>query len=313
MTDGTAIRISSLSHSYGTHQALAGLTLNVPAGSIFGLLGPNGGGKSTLFHLLSTILPIQQGQVTLGGFDLRSQADEVRRQIGVTFQSPSLDARLTVAENLRHHGHLYGLSGRVLRERQELLLERFRLTGRTHDRVESLSGGMKRRVEVAKGLLHQPQVLLLDEPSTGLDPGARHDLWEILRDLRSTSGMTLMLTTHLMDEAEHCDSIGILDQGQLVACDRPEQLKSRLSGDTVTIRSTDPQRLRQWIMERTGIEPTVTDETLKFQSEASSMLPQQLLSEVRDLVLSVTIGQPSLEDVFLQVTGRQFASVEESS
>ena len=306
MTAEPAISIAGLSHRYGTHPALADLSLEVATGEIFGLLGPNGGGKSTLFHLLSTILPLQHGRVLVCGCDLATRGDEVRRRIGVTFQSPSLDGRLTVAENLRHQGHLYGLRGRVLDERQEELLSQLRLQERRHDRVESLSGGMQRRVELVKGLLHRPQLLLLDEPCTGLDPGSRHDLWKVLRGLREASGMTIVLTTHLMDDAEQCDRVAILDRGTRVACGTPEELKSRVGGDTLTISTLQPQKLCDWIEQQTGLVPLRGDDTVRLQTDSAAELPARLMTEARELVQTVTIGRPSLEDVFLEATGRRF-------
>jgi len=178
------------------------------------MLGPNGGGKTTLFRILATLLPVQSGHAALMGLDLSSEPQAVRRLIGVTFQSPSVDGKLTVAENLRTQAHMYGLSGSLAASRIDELLGKLGLGDRRHDRVDSLSGGLKRRVEVAKCLLHRPRVLLLDEPSTGLDPGARHDLWEYLSRLRRDEGTTVLVTTHLMEEAERCDRLGILDRGR---------------------------------------------------------------------------------------------------
>ena len=205
-----ALDVECLSHRYGELIALDDISFGVPEGSIYGFLGPNGGGKSTLFGVLGTLLGIQSGRVRALGFDLARESIEYRRRVGITFQSPSLDRRLTVLENLIYQGQLYGLSGRVLESAIGELLTRFRVADRAADVVSSLSGGLKRRVELAKCLLHRPRLLLLDEPSAGLDPGARRDLWELLERLRAEDGTTIVVTTHLMDEAERCDQLVLL-------------------------------------------------------------------------------------------------------
>ena len=250
MSATLAIRVNGLSHWYGSRQALDNVDFEVAAGEIFGLLGPNGGGKTTLFRILSTLLPVQKGRVDLLDFDVAGQAARVRSAIGVTFQSPSLDRKLTVRENLVTQGHLYGLSGARLRTRIETLLARLNLADRAGDRVESLSGGLARRVEIAKGLLHDPEVLLLDEPSTGLDPGARLDLWRYLQDLRLEAGVTVLVTTHLMEEADHCDRLAILDSGRLVALGTPVELRNSIGGDCLTINSAAPDELACRVAER---------------------------------------------------------------
>src|SRR5437660_1408465 len=195
MTD-PIIQIAAVRHSYGERVALDNLSLEIQRGEIFVFLGPNGGGKTTLFRLLSTLIPIQSGDVRILGFDLRRKTQAIRERLGIVFQAPSLDKKLTVAENLMHQGHLYGLSGGALEARQNEMLARLGLTDRRRDRVETLSGGLRRRVELAKGMLHRPRLLLLDEPSTGLDPGARSDLWDYLQQVRHDEGVTIVLTTH---------------------------------------------------------------------------------------------------------------------
>ncbi len=234
------ISVANISHRYGERLALDQLSFEVHRSEIFGLLGPNGGGKTTLFRLLSTLLPLQSGSANVVGFDLATQSQQIRTLIGVTFQSPSLDGKLTVQENLKHQAHLYGISGAPMRERIENALQHLGLTDRKHDLAESLSGGLKRRVEIAKGLLHAPQVLLLDEPSTGLDPGARHDLWKYLKQLQREDGVTILITTHLMEEAEQCDRLGILHQGELVALGTPDELRASVGGDCLTIHAEQP-------------------------------------------------------------------------
>ena len=226
MSDSLAVSVAGLHHAYSERKALDGIDFGVLAGEAFGLLGPNGGGKTTLFRLLSTLLPVQTGKVTLSGFDVSTQAQQVRQIIGVTFQSPSLDGKLTVWENLQHQAHLYSLYGVQSKTRIRELMDRLGLSDRGKDLAESLSGGLKRRVEVAKSLLHHPQILLLDEPSTGLDPGGRRDLWEYLTRLRQDEGTTILVTTHLMEEAERCDRLGILNQGRMIALGTPDELRS---------------------------------------------------------------------------------------
>ena len=302
-----AIEINGLSHRYGDHPALNDVSFNVAGESIFGLLGPNGGGKTTLFRILSTLLPVQSGSVTVSGFDVRAQPRAVRCQIGVTFQSPSLDGRLSVLENLRHQGHLYGLAGRGLRQRIEELLVQLNLADRLHDRADSLSGGLKRRVEIAKGLLHAPRLLLLDEPSTGLDPGARIDLWDYLRRLRTEQGMTILVTTHLMDEAERCDQLGILHRGRLVALDSPESLRASVGGDCLTIHcDRSPDVLSEKIQGRFGVKPRHVGDTLRIERPRGHELLRDVMDAFPEDVAGISLGKPTLEDVFIQRTGHRF-------
>ena len=213
MSAEPAVLIDRVSHRYGNREALRSVSFEVRAAEIFALLGPNGGGKTTLFRILSTSFAPTGGRAEVFGHDLVTQSAQVRQQMGVVFQAPSLDKKLSAAENLWHHGHLYGLRGQPLRQQMTEMLGRVGLSDRARDRVEKLSGGMQRRVEVAKGLLHRPRLLLMDEPSTGLDPGARRDLWDYLKESRERDRLTILLTTHLMGEAEQCDRVAILHRG----------------------------------------------------------------------------------------------------
>jgi len=287
------VEVEGLVRRFGERVALDGVTFAVAKGEVFGLLGPNGGGKTTLFRILSTALEATSGSARVAGIDVRDPA--VRRRIGVVFQAPALDKKLTVSENLLHHGHLYGLGGRGLRERIGEMLGMFGLTDRERDRVETLSGGLQRRVEIAKGLLHRPEVLLLDEPSTGLDPGARRDLWEQLRGL---SGVTVLLTTHLLEEAEKCGRLGILHKGKLVALGEPHALRSEIGGDVVTVRSADPAGLAEAIRAKFGVEPRVVDGTVRLSRERGHELVGPIAEAFGGRVESVTVAKPSLEDVF---------------
>jgi ABC-2 type transport system ATP-binding protein len=306
MGPAPAIEVCGLSYSYAERRALERVEFSVDAGTIFGLLGPNGGGKTTLFRILSTLLPIQEGQARILGFDLARQPNEVRKQIGVTFQSPSIDPKLTVGENLKYQGQIYGLFGAPLRQRIDLLADKLGLKDRLAERAETLSGGLKRRVEIAKGLLHRPQVLLLDEPSTGLDPGARHDLWRYLRGLREEEGVTVLVTTHLMEEAERCDRLGILDHGRLIALDTPLALRSMLGDDYVTVQCDQPDELGARIRERFGVTPQKIGGALRIGKSRGHEFVRDLVEAFPQEVKTVSLGKPTLEDVFIERTGHRF-------
>jgi ABC-2 type transport system ATP-binding protein len=301
MTD-LAVSIEHLSHSYGQRLALNDLSLDVPAGTIFGFLGPNGSGKTTLFRILSTIVAAPAGAVRVLGMDLATQREEVRQQIGVVFQSPSLDKQLTARENLRHQGHLYGLGGSELKARIDELLKRFNLADR-HEYVGTFSGGMRRRVEIAKGLLHRPRLLLLDEPSTGLDPGARIDLWQQLHAIRNEDGVSILLTTHLMEEADQCDRLAIMNQGKLLACDTPANLKSMIGGDVLTLTIGQPDQAITTIRSQLGVEAQLVDGTVRLEAPQAHTLIPRLIEALPGQVDSVSMGRPTLQDVFVKLTG----------
>ena len=306
MNQSPAIQVSRLTYHYGRRRALDDLSLSVAQGEIFAFLGPNGGGKTTLFRLLSTLIPLQQGDVQILGHDLRGESELIRALIGVVFQAPSLDKKLSVAENLRHQGHLYGLSGDKLRERSQHMLDRLGLADRSRDRVETLSGGLRRRVELAKGMLHGPRLLLLDEPSTGLDPAARSDLWNYLRTVRDQQGVTVVLTTHLLEEAEKADRIAILHEGQRVALDTPDALRATVGGDSITIQTAEPARLAADIAERFNVEPLVLDGSVRLEQAAGHEWIVRLVEAFPRQIESVTLGKPTLEDVFIARTGHRF-------
>jgi ABC-2 type transport system ATP-binding protein len=289
----------------GLRKALDGLSFQVPAGEIFGFLGPNGGGKTTLFRILSTLAKPQGGSVQVFGADLATEAAAVRRRLGVVFQNPSLDIQLTVRENLMHQGHLYGLSGRTLAERIGAALERFGLADRQAQRALELSGGLRRRVEIAKSLLHGPRLLLLDEPSTGLDPGARRDLWGTLESLRQ-EGVTILLTTHFMEEGDRCDRLALIDRGTLVGEGSPADLKEEIGGDVITLEGPDSEALARDLAARfPDLEPRIRDGAVRLERERGHELVARLIEAFPGRVDSVTVARPTLEDVFLHRTGRR--------
>ncbi len=307
MARSSVITVESLSHRYGERAALDRINFGIDARSITGFLGPNGGGKTTLFSLLSSLLRIQDGSVTALGFDLKAHSSAYRHRIGVTFQAPALDRRLTVRENLMHQGHLYGLSGAILSRRLDELLDRFQVADRSRDIVETLSGGLKRRVELAKCLLHDPQLLLLDEPSNGLDPGARHDLWQCLEELRADRGTTIVVATHLMEEAERCDSLFLLDAGVIVSSGSPSALRAEIPGETISIVADQPEELRQQIEENFQIDVRRTGELLRIQQPDCQYLLQELVTTFSGKFKTISLGKATLEDVFLARTGHRLA------
>jgi ABC-2 type transport system ATP-binding protein len=297
------VSVDNLTHRYGKRTALDGLTFGVEEGSLFGLLGPNGGGKSTLFRILATMMAPTAGRVSVAGHDVDREPDQVRREIGVVFQNASLDVKLTVDENLTGQGHLYGLSGRGLRARIDDALDRLGLATRRGDIVQTLSGGLRRRVEVAKALLHRPRVLLMDEPSTGLDPGARRELADYITDLRGREGMTVLLTTHILDEADRCDHLLLLHEGRRVTEGSPAELKARVGGDIVMLEVRDFEETCRQIGERFGVTVHHVDGTLRIEIGDGHRFVTEVVEAFPGAIESVALHKPTLEDVFLDETG----------
>ncbi len=306
MNKEAAVQVLNLTHDYGSRRALSNVSFEVQRGEIFALLGPNGGGKTTLFKILSTALIPKDGTAKIVGFDIRTQANEVRSRIGVVFQNPSLDKKLTVLENLRYHGQLYGLRGKTLADRVNEMMERLMIADRAASRVETLSGGLARRVELAKGLLHRPEVLILDEPSVGLDPGARRDLWLYLQKLREKENVTVLVTTHLIDEGDRSDHVLILNLGQVVAFGTPESLKKEIGGDVIAISTKEPEKLSAAIREKFSIEPTVLNGSLRVEKQQGHTFISHIVDAFPDLIDSVSLSRPTLEDVFIARTGHRF-------
>jgi ABC-2 type transport system ATP-binding protein len=304
--EDAVIEIQHLSHRYEQRQALDDISFEVMPAEIFGLLGPNGSGKTTLFRILSTLMLPTSGAATIMGFDVAKQPTQVRRLIGVVFQAQSVDVKLTAAENLRHQGHIYGMGGQALKARINEMLGRVGLSDRASERVETFSGGMQRRVELAKGLMHRPSVLLLDEPSTGLDPGARRDLWLYLKMLRDEEHVTIIVTTHLMEEAEHCDRLAILSDGKLVALGTPAELKREIGGEVIVMEARDPESLARRMSERFGATASVIDGKVRLERENGHSFVTNVVEAFPGEIDSVSVSKPTLEDVFIDRTGHRF-------
>ena len=301
------IQVQDLTHRYGTRVALKNVTFEVKKGEVFGLLGPNGGGKSTLFRILSTMMVPTEGRAAIAGDDVVRNPAAVRRHVGVVFQTQSLDKALTVEENLRAQGHLHGLSGPELRDRMARAMERLGLADRGKDLVETLSGGLRRRVEIAKALLHRPQVLLMDEASTGLDPAARRDLTRHIEELRDREGVTILLTTHVLEEADRCDRLALLHEGSIVALGSPAELRSRIGGDVVVLESDDTATLASGIESRFGLKTAAMDGRVRVEIANGHRFIAEVVEAFPGAIQSVGLHKPTLEDVFVRETG---ASIE---
>ena len=303
----TVCTVRNLHHHYGEHTALRGVDLDIKAGRVFALLGPNGSGKTTLFRILCTLLPIQQGQVRVGGFDSGEQPLRVREQIGIVFQSPSLDMKLTVDENIACQGALYGIHGAELQQRRDALLKQLDLVDRRSDRCQVLSGGLKRRVELAKGMLHRPRLLLLDEPSSGLDPAARLKLWTAIREM-ADQGMAVLLTTHLLEEADKADDIAIMSQGKLIAEGSPGELRAEMGEGVITIVADDAARAEKSLRSELGLAPQRLHHQLRLKVDSPAKMLPLIVETLGDQAQSINIGRPTLEDVFIAKTGEAFTA-----
>ncbi|MCA9131813.1 MAG: ABC transporter ATP-binding protein [Planctomycetales bacterium] len=302
-----ALDAQQVSHRYGSQAALEDLDLQVRPGEIFALLGPNGSGKTTLFRLISTLARLQQGEICVYGQSVRTAMAAVRGSLGVVFQSPSLDPKLTVSENIDCQAALYGLRGARLQQRKSRVVEQLGLQERLKTPTEQLSGGLKRRVELAKVLLHRPRLLLMDEPSTGLDPASRLDLWHALSALREESEATVLLTTHLLEEADKADRIAILHRGQTVALGQPATLRSSLGEQVLSIQTSEQAEVLAWL-EQQRVEAQQIDGQLRVAGTQAAALVAPLATAFGSRIQSLTLGQPSLEDVFVARTGHRFLS-----
>ena len=303
---GTVISVQDLVHRYEDRTALNGVSFDVRHAELFGLLGPNGSGKTTLFRILSTLMIPVGGRATIMGFDVARDPNNLRRQIGVVFQAQSIDVKLTAAENLQHQGHLYGLHGAPLKSRIAEMLGRVGLADRAREKAETFSGGMQRRLELAKGLLHHPSVLLLDEPTTGLDPGARRDLWQYLGILRDEEHVTVLVTTHLMEEAERCDRLAILNEGKVVALGTPNDLKHEIGGDVILLDAKDPESLAERIRRRFSLDAQVLQGKVRLERENGHRFITDVVEAFPGEIEAISVSKPTLEDVFIHRTGHRF-------
>ena len=303
------ISVQNLVHRYEERTALNGVSFDVRPAELFGLLGPNGSGKTTLFRILSTLMVPTAGRAVIMGRDATQDSAAVRRRIGVVFQAPSVDQKLTAYENLWHQGHLYGLRGRTLKNRVGEILTRVGLADRAAERVEKFSGGMQRRVELAKGLLHRPGVLLLDEPTTGLDPGARRDLWQYLQTLRDEEQVSVLVTTHLMEEAERCDRLAILNEGNVVALGTPAELKSEIGCDVIMLDAAiDASLLAEHIRARFHMEAAVMGNQVRIERDEGHRFVPDVVEAFPGEIQAISVSKPALEDVFIRRTGHKFWS-----
>ncbi|MFJ9909852.1 ATP-binding cassette domain-containing protein [Streptomyces sp. NPDC101152] len=299
-----AVITEGLSKRYGRLQAVAGLDLEVPAGQTFGFLGPNGAGKSTTLGMLCTLLRVTGGRALVAGFDVSREPHQVRRHIGVVFQESTLDGDLTAMETLRFHAELFGIPRQRTIDLIMDMLELVDLAERRHAPVRTFSGGMRRRLEIALGLIHAPRVLFLDEPTTGLDPQTRAAIWDYLRRLRAERGVTVFLTTHQLEEAENCDRIAIMDEGRLVGDGTPRELKAIVGADLVTLRTDDDSAAARTIRERLGLDPDAGADGLRIRATDGATLVPRLCAVLPVPVRAVTVTPPTLDDVFLHYTGR---------
>ena len=304
------VKISNLTHDYPGRRALNNITLEIHQGEIFGLLGPNGGGKTTMFKILSTAIAPSGGKTEVCGHDVVHEPAAVRKQIGVVFQSPSLDLKLTVMENLRFQGLLQGFHGAAAKRRINELLAGLKLGDRKDDLVETLSGGLRRRVEICKGLFHTPALLLLDEPSTGLDPAARRDLWAYLLQIRKTDGITIIVTSHILEEAEHCDRLAILDKGNLVALGTPDGLKKKVGGEIISIDTNAPEELQTLLKKKFKLTSTIVDGALRVEKGKAHQFVPKIIEAFPGKVNAVAVGLPTLEDVFIHETGHKMHPID---
>jgi ABC-2 type transport system ATP-binding protein len=309
----TVIQATGLVKRYGEVEAVRGIDLEVRAGEIFGFLGPNGAGKSTTISILCTLLSPTAGSARVAGIDVVQDSAGVRQRIGLVFQDPSLDDQLTGRENLEFHAFIYSVPAADRRRRIDEMLALVQLTDRARSQVKTYSGGMKRRLEIARGMLHQPQVLFLDEPTLGLDPQTRGSIWAHLNELRSRKGITIFMTTHYMDEAEYCDRIAIIDLGKIVALGTPDELKAMVGGDVVTITSSRPDDAAREIKEMLGVTPSRENGTLRMEVPDGKAFVPRLVRELTAPVDTVSMRRPSLDDVFLKLTGRAIRDEEAST
>lgn len=311
------IEISELTRRFGKFTAVDAISFQVEKGEIFGFLGPNGAGKSTTIRMLCTLIRTTEGKATVAGFDVDKDPHDVRQHIGLVFQETSLDDRLTGRENLQFHARLYDIDKKTYQKRSEELLNMVDLADKADARVRTYSGGMKRRLEIARGLLHHPEVFFLDEPTLGLDPQTRRHIWDYLKDLRDHEGTTLLMTTHYIEEAENCDRIAIIDHGRIVALDTPENLKEEIGGDLVTVETEHADRTSEILRGKHDVESHVDGGKVIIETKQGGNFVPKIIETLAKAdppitVTNVAVRRPTLEDVFIRRTGRAMRETEEN-
>jgi len=300
------IEVKNLVKEFKGLRAIDNISFSVKEDEIFGFLGPNGAGKTTTINIICTLLSKTSGSITLNGYDVSKERNKIRNCIGMVFQDPSLDDKLTALENLYFHGLLYNMPRVTLKKRAEEVLDMVNLTGRENSLVMTYSGGMRRRLEIARGLLHYPKVLFLDEPTLGLDPQTRNKIWDYIIKLKKNRKITIFLTSHYMEETEICDRIAVIDRGKIIALDSPENLKNTIGGDIITLTSEDNVKLRKYVKGINGIEVHDTKgDKIRFEVKDSSRFIPRLIKDSPVKILSITARKPTLNDVFLELTGRE--------
>jgi len=306
------IEVDALSKSFGKIKAVCEVTFQVDEGEIFGFLGPNGAGKTTTINMLCTLVRPTAGSATINGFDVIRQRSDVRRSIGLVFQDPALDEYLSAEQNLRFHAYAYNVPPDIREERITEALQLVELLDRRKSKVRTFSGGMKRRLEIARGLLHNPKVLFMDEPTLGLDPQTRRHIWDYVLALRKQIHLTIFLTTHYLDEAENCDRIGIIDRGRIVALDTPDNLKDAMGGDVVTLKAGDNEAAARELKEKFSLSPVVKDGDVNFHVPHGEIFLPKLMQNFQTPLISINLRRPTLDDVFLKLTGRAIREEEAS-
>jgi ABC-2 type transport system ATP-binding protein len=307
-----AIEVASLEKSFGEIEAVRGVSFDVAAGEVFGFLGPNGAGKTTTINMLCTLVKPTGGSALVAGHDVLRERDEVRRHIGLVFQDPTLDGYLTAKQNIELHAELYGVESALVPARMRQVLEMVGLWERKDTPVRTFSGGMRRRLEIARGFMHSPRVLFLDEPTIGLDPQTRSSIWRYIRQLKEAEEITIFMTTHYMDEAELCDRIAIMDRGEIVALDTPEALKARVGADRVRIQTEDDEAAIAAIAQRFGLEAQVVEGAVTFMVAGGEEFVPRLFAELGVPIKSVSVSRPTLDDVFMSYTGSTIRDAEDS-
>ena len=305
-----SIQVENLQKKYGRLEAVKSVSFEVDEGEIFGFLGPNGAGKTTTINVLCTLLNPSGGSASVNGYDVVKQRNEVRRSIGLVFQESTLDEYLTAEQNLLFHSYAYGVSKDIRDQRMKGLLDLVDLWDRRKGKTRTYSGGMKRRLEIVRGLIHHPRVLFLDEPTLGLDPQTRRYIWDYVEDIRVKENLTIFLTTHYMDEAEHCDRIAVIDDGNIVAIDTPDKLKDGVGGDLVMIRAADNEAAAKELGENWSLESETQDDIVKFSVPKGEEFLPEFVRNFKGELLSINVRRPTLDDVFLSLTGRDIRDEE---